>query len=368
MMINMITALPGRAPTNAASADMAENADFASELDIQLAGATDEAVLVTQVENEREASDKLDEAVSEAVAAWLMPASLTEAVAASLPSASLTGGAPTAPQMSRLTGAEGTLNIDADAPQPLLESAAPQTGRHNAAAEMLRMITSPQTAHHTEKPAEAQQSHAQAVFIKPAVTTVQNQEAENDNAVLPVESRSQAMPLTAAPAFTPASLAAPAAATPAANVMLPVVHGTLEPEVGSSAWQQALGQQLSSFTRHGVHHAELRLHPENLGPLQINLRLKQDQVQLHFVTDQQPVRAALEAAMPHLRTSLADAGIQLDQGSVGRDAPSWGSAADSHSGQSSHSRKESGGSALNEVDDEIVPQRIHSRVGISIFA
>ncbi|MEZ3500094.1 hypothetical protein HP564_11195 [Pantoea sp. KPR_PJ] len=111
--------------------------------------------------------------------------------------------------------------------------------------------------------------------------------------------------------------------------------GVLTETMGTLAWQQSLGQQLACFTRNGIQHAELRLHPEELGSLHISLQLKNEQAQLHFVSASHQVRAALEAAVPHLRTSLAEAGIELGQSSVGAESSScW-----QHSGDpSSHAR------------------------------
>ncbi|HCR1907784.1 TPA: flagellar hook-length control protein FliK [Enterobacter kobei] len=99
--------------------------------------------------------------------------------------------------------------------------------------------------------------------------------------------------------------------------------GVLTQEMGTPGWQQSLGQQIACFTRNGVQHAELRLHPEELGSLQVNLQLKNDQAQLHFVSESHQVRAAIEAAVPHLRTSLAESGIELGQSSVGSGTSSW---------------------------------------------
>ncbi|TGB80917.1 MULTISPECIES: flagellar hook-length control protein FliK [unclassified Escherichia] len=98
----------------------------------------------------------------------------------------------------------------------------------------------------------------------------------------------------------------------------------LTASVGTPEWQQNLSQQLACFTREGIHHAELRLHPEDLGSLHISLRMNNDQVQLHFAAADHQVRAALETAMPHLRHSLAESGISLGQTNVAADSrPSW---------------------------------------------
>ncbi|MDR7343786.1 flagellar hook-length control protein FliK [Pantoea alhagi] len=370
MMINVIAAQPGTVPIGAASAETAENVDFAGVLINQIAAVTDSLAPVTQATPEQEASDEVN--TEEADAAALL---LTNAAVAPLPSTVMAEAAvvaqPAALDLNKADVASQTLPLNRDADtQRLFASDAAQNLRRSPADEMLRMIARPQAAHHSAKPAEpqTQQLHEPAALIKPALNTVPMPTGENDNAVLPVENRSQTMPLTAAPAMPVVSQATAAAASPAAGAMQSIAYGMLEPEVGSPAWQQALSQKLSAFTRNGVHHAELRLHPEHLGPLQIKLRLEQDQVQLHFVTEQPPVRAALEAAMPHLRTSLAEAGIQMDQGSVGRDASAWNAPDDSHSGRSSSAQEETNGALITEMEEEIAPPRSYSPMGISVFA
>ncbi|ACY84982.1 flagellar hook-length control protein FliK [Edwardsiella piscicida] len=138
-------------------------------------------------------------------------------------------------------------------------------------------------------------------------------------------------PSHSAQAITPTALhAAPLPATPqlsatplasAATASAPLLNAPL----GSGEWQQALGQQVLMFARNGQHQAELRLHPQDLGAVQITLRLDDNQAQLHMAAAHGQVRAALEAALPHLRTALAESGIQLGQSSIGSEAQSqWG--------------------------------------------
>ena len=64
------------------------------------------------------------------------------------------------------------------------------------------------------------------------------------------------------------------------------------------------------------------------------------------------VRAALEAALPQLRTALADSGIQLGQSSVGSEAqPQWSGSQQN----SSDLQSTSGGFSLDvNTDDRIV--------------
>ncbi len=111
----------------------------------------------------------------------------------------------------------------------------------------------------------------------------------------------------------------------------------LNAQLGSPEWQQSLGQQISLLSRQGSSSAELRLHPEDLGQLQIHLKIDDNNVaQIQLVSPHSHVRAAIEAALPTLRTSLAETGIELGQSSVS--SGQTGSGAFSQQQQSSSSR------------------------------
>lgn len=168
----------------------------------------------------------------------------------------------------------------------------------------------------------------------------------------PAHTLSQAMHNIAvsSPVVAPQTTAVPAAPMPT-----PVLNAQL----GSSEWQQALGQQILMFNRSGQHSAELRLHPQDLGTLQISLRIDDNQAQLHMASGHSQVRAALEAALPQLRTALADSGIQLGQSSVGSEAqPQW-----SGSQQNASDRQAtSGGFSLDgNHDDRIVTASVSAK-------
>lgn len=90
----------------------------------------------------------------------------------------------------------------------------------------------------------------------------------------------------------------------------------LAPEVGSQGWDKALGQQMAQMGKPGHQLAELQLNPPGLGPLKVTLDLNDHQMQLTFVSSHASVRAAVEAAMPQLRATLADNGISLGNTSV----------------------------------------------------
>lgn len=173
-------------------------------------------------------------------------------------------------------------------------------------------------------------------------------------------------------AATPAAAhsSAVAAQARASSMAMNAVSGSLPQTTGTPAWQQALSQQILCFTRDGVHNAELRLHPEELGSLQISLRLNNDRAQLHFMTANHQVQAALEAAMPQLRSSLAESGIQLGQSSVGAENSSWqGDAPHGESpGQQQQQAQQHGGSENNaESSNKVITQTLINSTGINMF-
>lgn len=228
---------------------------------------------------------------------------------------------------------------------------------------------------HIAKPAEAKTA---ATPVEKPVTPESTEAAKTseaapqpspvtENAAAKLHSAITTEPLQYAhPAHVSTSVSQPVAAVPTEKM----VTGTLQADVGTPAWQQSLGQQIAVYTRDGIHHAELRLHPEDLGSLQISLRLNNDQAQLHFVTNDHQVRAALESAMPHLRTQLEESGIQLGQSSIG--AESFASSGDAHTGEGSgqgKSEKEPSELTISAAEERVLsPRTLIYSSGINTFA
>nr|WP_024964923.1 flagellar hook-length control protein FliK [Pantoea sp. IMH] len=148
---------------------------------------------------------------------------------------------------------------------------------------------------------------------------------------------------------------ASAALTPTTTTMVTApATPQLNAQLGSPEWQQALGQQILMFSRNGQHTAELHLHPQDLGSIQISLKLDNDQAQLSMISNHSQVRAAAEAALPHLRAALAESGINLGQSNVSSDAFQQGQ---NFNGQQEQQRNSRGNtfSLAGENDSEVTP-------------
>ncbi len=176
------------------------------------------------------------------------------------------------------------------------------------------------------------------------------------------------------PAAVAFSAASPSqSATPASARVTAPPTPQLNAQLGSPEWQQALSQQVLMFHRNGQQSAELRLHPQELGALQITLQLDDKQAQLHIASAHGQVRAAVEAAMPQLRHALAESGINLGQSSVGGEAtPQWQQQNGNGEGRASYAERLGGGIDAAPIEPVSAPaalQRMANQLnGVDIFA
>lgn len=163
----------------------------------------------------------------------------------------------------------------------------------------------------------------------------------------------------------PAGITQQAAAAP---VSLP-----LAPPVGSNEWGDALGKQVVWMGNANHQVAELQLNPAGLGPLKITLTINNHQAEALFVSGHPAVRAAVEAALPQLRTNLADNGISLGNTSVSADTQQQSAFAQDQASQSSQSKyRTDSASMLNPIADlnlsDAAPARAGKRSNVDLFA
>jgi flagellar hook-length control protein FliK len=81
-------------------------------------------------------------------------------------------------------------------------------------------------------------------------------------------------------------------------------------------WADELGNRLASMVRTGESSASLQMTPVDLGPLEVNVAVRDNQATVHFGAANAETRALLEASIPRLREMLASQGFQLMDSSV----------------------------------------------------
>ncbi|HDF2327663.1 TPA: flagellar hook-length control protein FliK [Morganella morganii] len=205
--------------------------------------------------------------------------------------------------------------------------------------------------------------------------------ADNSKSAFSIKTESSAFQTVTAPgshtAVQSPALMPTAAQSTSAQTNAPVAQPAMQltAQLGSELWQQQVSQNMLYFSRQGLQQAQLRLHPEELGSLNIHLKIEDNQAVMHFVSPHSHVRAAMESMMPVLRNALQESGIHLAQSSVGQeyhgDQQSGGD--DRHSGNSADAVASAGSiSGVNISTDTISrPAALHdarARGGIDTFA
>jgi flagellar hook-length control protein FliK len=81
-------------------------------------------------------------------------------------------------------------------------------------------------------------------------------------------------------------------------------------------WQNEFSEKIVWMHSKSMQAAELRLNPQNLGPITIRIDVSQDQATIAFTAQHASVREAIEAAIPRLREMLSGQQINLAEVNV----------------------------------------------------
>lgn len=96
----------------------------------------------------------------------------------------------------------------------------------------------------------------------------------------------------------------------------PVSLSIATPLGRDEAWQRAFATQVGGLVQMKAESAQIQVSPANLGPIEVSLKLGQDQAQLTFVTATPQARDAVEQGLARLSGMLAQSGIQLTDAQV----------------------------------------------------
>lgn len=144
------------------------------------------------------------------------------------------------------------------------------------------------------------------------------------------------------PAFALPTLPSPSSvqeAPPMLETPLPA------PAVRAQDFSERFGAQLQWMANEGIGHARIRVSPQELGPIEVMLRLDGERISADFISAHAETRQALEHGLPRLRDLLGEHGFQLAHAGVGQDAP----------GQQDDSAPATPGTARAHDDGDTVP-------------
>jgi flagellar hook-length control protein FliK len=97
--------------------------------------------------------------------------------------------------------------------------------------------------------------------------------------------------------------------------------GELKSPLGTAAWNDELGGQLTWMTQKGLESGSLRVSPEHLGPVEVQISVQNSDASVWFGAHHPDTRAALEQALPRLREMFASQGLTLTDSGVSRESP-----------------------------------------------
>lgn len=139
----------------------------------------------------------------------------------------------------------------------------------------------------------------------------------------------------------------------------PAMGPRLSTPVHDARWADALAHRLVMMARDGESTASLKLVPVDLGPLDIQITVRDGEASVHFGAANQETRNVLEASMPRLRELLGAQGLQLANASVSQ-----------QSGGQNRPEKSSGPGAVGAVaeDAEVAGAKVISTSLLDIYA
>lgn len=121
-------------------------------------------------------------------------------------------------------------------------------------------------------------------------------------------------------AVNPSGAAAEIRATERTSVAQPAQATGRPPDLraplGSTAWADELGARVTWMVDRGEQVASLRLSPENLGPVEVRIAVREGETSVWFGATHADTRAALEQSLPRLREMLGASGLSLADAGV----------------------------------------------------
>ena len=123
---------------------------------------------------------------------------------------------------------------------------------------------------------------------------------------------------------------------------------------------EALGKRLTAQIQQGSWRVEMDLHPRSLGRVEVQLEMKNGELEAHFVAANATTRDLINEGMPRLReafqeygteTAYVDVGLANQGGSDGKSTASENGAGAVSAEQSADTEGESGSTKFNNLDD-----------------
>tara|TARA_R110001606_G_scaffold395213_1_gene567035 strand:- start:20931 stop:22229 length:1299 start_codon:yes stop_codon:yes gene_type:complete len=144
----------------------------------------------------------------------------------------------------------------------------------------------------------------------------------------------------------------------------------LQPALQSEAWGRVLSSRVIWMAREGVQQASLKLNPANMGPVEVKLHMHNDQANISFIAQHAATRDALEQALPRLRESFQENGMELAHADVSQENFSQADEQDNNKtmNNGSTSERDNVDTDIETTDQDINIAGQDIALGLSVFA
>ncbi|MGM0413026.1 MAG: flagellar hook-length control protein FliK, partial [Pseudomonadota bacterium] len=149
-----------------------------------------------------------------------------------------------------------------------------------------------------------------------------------------------------------------------------IANSPLGASVNGQGWNQAVGERVVFMARNGIQRADVRLHPQNLGPLDIRVSVQNDQASVTFNAQNATTREAVEQALPRLRELFEQQGMDLVDVDVSDQQQQFAEEGERRPGAGDHpglgevaADEEADGSVVSMTPDEVA-----ARGGVDYYA
>src|SRR5690606_28589429 len=121
-----------------------------------------------------------------------------------------------------------------------------------------------------------------------------------------------------------------------------------------------------TLAQNGERQISLQLNPQDLGPLNIEIKVSEQLAQMHMSSNHAQVRTALEQALPQLRDALMEQGISLGETSISDQQPKQRESFSNNSGRQHSANTAQNLPAAADIT-ESGPAQTDSLQGINLY-
>jgi flagellar hook-length control protein FliK len=132
-----------------------------------------------------------------------------------------------------------------------------------------------------------------------------------------INDNGEAKALTSSAQASPATVFSPLSNGIVTSQNMNPVQTTISTPLQHQTWGEQMVQQIKQFTLEKIGVAEIKIAPQELGPIRVEIALDNNDAAIHFAAQQQETRDALLHHMNRLKEALSEAGVQLQSATTG---------------------------------------------------